>query len=173
MRFRERAEEVLVFYPPDGYWRARPLPFADLRWTAYGSSFLVGPVEMQERPVVAFKEVSFDPATMTFTMDYARGGTGKLKIEQISQDRLALETSFSGAMPGNLPFAALRSMYASEINNDVAKTAWRVKGGEGWSESPIMGFKGAQATELWAGRTVPSNHNLSAPDMVFSQFSNR
>ena len=25
-RFQERAEEVLVLYPADGYWRARPLP---------------------------------------------------------------------------------------------------------------------------------------------------
>ncbi len=36
MTYRERAEEILVFYPPDGYWRARPLPFEDMRWTAYG-----------------------------------------------------------------------------------------------------------------------------------------
>ncbi len=42
VRFRERAEEVLVFYPPDGYWRARPLPPPHMRWSAYGSSFLVG-----------------------------------------------------------------------------------------------------------------------------------
>jgi hypothetical protein len=33
-----------------------------------------------------------------------------------------------------------------------------------------MTFPGAAATELWAGRTLPSNHNLSAPDMVFSHF---
>ena len=45
----------MVLYPPDGYWRARPLPFEDMRWTAYGSSFLVGPVETQERPIVAFE----------------------------------------------------------------------------------------------------------------------
>ena len=170
MRFRERAEEVLVFYPPDGYWRARPLPFADLRWTAYGSSFLVGPVEVQERPIVALKEVAFDPATMTFTLNFARGGSAKLKIEKIDQDRISLETTFSGAMPNGLPFAAMRSMYATEINADVTKVAWRAKSGAGWSESPIMTFKGAPATEIWAGRTVPSNHNLSAPDMVFQQF---
>ncbi len=171
MRFRERAEEVLVFYPPDGYWRARPLPFADLRWTAYGSSFLVGPVEVQERPIVALKEVSFDPATMTFTLEFARGGSARLKIEKIDQDRIALDVTYSGAMPAGLPFAAMRSMYATEFNADVAKVAWRGKGGEGWNESPVMMFKGGPATEIWAGRTAPSNHNLSAPDMVFSRFS--
>ena len=37
-RYQERAEEVLVLYPADGYWRARPLPPQNLRWSAYGSS---------------------------------------------------------------------------------------------------------------------------------------
>ena len=63
MLYRERAEEILVMYPPDGYWRVRPLPYADMRWTAYGSSFLLGPVEFDERPIVALKEIAFDPAT--------------------------------------------------------------------------------------------------------------
>ncbi|HML14667.1 MAG TPA: hypothetical protein VK456_15275, partial [Xanthobacteraceae bacterium] len=51
-RFEERAEEVLVLYPPDGYWRARPLPPAHMRWSAYGSSFLIGPIENEGRPFV-------------------------------------------------------------------------------------------------------------------------
>ena len=34
-----------MLYPQDGYWRARPLPPVNLKWSAYGSSFLVGPVE--------------------------------------------------------------------------------------------------------------------------------
>ena len=51
-RYQERAEEVLVLYPADGYWRARPLPPQNLRWSAYGSSFLIGPVETAGRPFV-------------------------------------------------------------------------------------------------------------------------
>jgi hypothetical protein len=66
---------------------------------------------------------------------------------------------------------AMRSMYATEFNSDVAKLAWRNKGVEAWGESNIMPFKSAAVTELWAGRTVPSIHNLSAPDMIFSHFS--
>src|ERR1043165_4760757 len=38
-RANDRAEEVLVLYPQDGYWRARPLPPKNLSWSAYGSSF--------------------------------------------------------------------------------------------------------------------------------------
>ena len=67
-RAQDRAEEVLVLYPQDGYWRARPLPPANLKWSAYGSSFLVGPVEFEERPFVDIREVVFDPNTKTFRL---------------------------------------------------------------------------------------------------------
>jgi hypothetical protein len=73
-RTQDRAEEVLVLYPQDGYWRARPLPPVNLKWSAYGSSFLVGPIEMQERPIVDIKEVVFDPTTRTFRLQFTRGG---------------------------------------------------------------------------------------------------
>ena len=170
MRHRERAEEVLVVYPPDGYWRARPLPFADLRWTAYGSSFLVGPVEVKERPIVALNGIAFDPETMTFTLNFALGGSAKLSLGKIDQDRIVLDVTMDRAMPSGLPFASLRSMYATEFNSDAARVAWRTPGREGWGESTIPAFRGAKASELWAGRTQPSRHNLSAPDTVFSRF---
>ena len=157
---------MLVFYPPDGYWRARPLPFADMRWTAYGWSFLVGPVEVQERPIVALKEIAFDPRHEDLHADFARGGSAKMWIETIDRSASSLDVTLDGAMPRDLPFASLRSMYATEFNSDVARVAWR-KGREGWGESPVMTFKGAEATELWAGRMIPSTHNTSAPDMVF------
>lgn len=169
-RDRERAEEALVLYPPDGYWRARPLPFGDLRFAAYGSSFLVGPVETQGRPIVALKGVAFDPATKTFTLDFARGGSARVALANLDHDRLALDVTFDGAMPEGLPFAALRSMYATSFNADVARAAWRGAGADHWSEAGIMEFPGASLVEFWAGRITPSRHNLSAPDMMFSRF---
>jgi hypothetical protein len=171
MRFQERAEEVLVIYPPDGYWRARPLPPPNMRWTAYGSSFLVGPVEIQERPIVALKAISFDPASSSFTLDFARGGSAKVEVKAIDQDRVVLDVTYDKAVPATLPFASLRSMYATEFNADVARVAWRTHAASGWSESPIMSFPGGKVSELWAGRQVLSRHNTSAPDMVFSRFS--
>jgi hypothetical protein len=171
MRYRERAEEIMVLYPPDGYWRARPLPFADMRWTAYGSSFLIGPVEFQERPIVTLKEIAFDPETRSFTLSFARGGAARITINQIDQERIILDVKLQGPIPTNLPFASLSSMYTSEFNADAAKVAWRVKGGDNWNEAPIIRFGGAEVTELWAGRTAPSRHNTSAPDLVFSRFS--
>jgi len=62
-------------------------------------------------------------------------------------------------------------MYVSELNNDVARIAVREPGAKGWREEPIMAFKRSTAVELWAGRVIPSRHNASAPDMVFSGFA--
>ena len=94
--YRERAEEVLVLYPADGNWRVRPLPYGDMRWTAYGSSFQIGPLEIQNspagpRPVVAIKDIAFDPAAKAFTLNFARGGSAKVTLKQVDQDHIALD----------------------------------------------------------------------------------
>jgi hypothetical protein len=68
------------------------------------------------------------------------------------------------------PFAALRSMFVTDTNADVGQLAWRDKGADGWQQSPVMSFTRGKAAELWAGRAVPSRHNLSAPDMTFRDF---
>jgi hypothetical protein len=172
-RFQERAEEVLVLYPADGYWRARPLPPPHLRWSAYGSSFLIGPVETERRPFVDIKEVAFDPETKTFRLDFVRGGSATLRLKSLDQDRIALDVSLSAPVAAPRPFAALRSMYVTETNADVARIAWRGKDAKAWNEAPIMRFDKAGAVEFWAGRTVASQHNLSAPDMVFGGFRAR
>ena len=168
--FRERAEEVLVVYPPDGYWRARPLPFADMRWTAYGSSFLVGPVEVQERPIVDLKLITYDAQAKTFTLDFARGGSATMSIQALDQEHVALDVTLDGAIPRDLPFASLRSMYITDINNDASRVAFKPKDAQRWGEAHVMDFKNAEAAEFWLGRAVISKHNTSAPDMILGRF---
>jgi hypothetical protein len=163
-------EEVLVLYPQDGYWRLRPLAPAGLAPTAFGSSFLVGPVEVEGRPIVRIREVAFDPKTRTFTLDFERGGTASVKMASADQNRHTLEVVFDKAVDGR-PFAALRSMYVTDFNNDVARIAVREKGAKGWREDAVMAFGRATATDIWAGRIAPSRHNTSSPDMVLNGFS--
>ncbi|MDX2265232.1 MAG: hypothetical protein NW215_09705 [Hyphomicrobiales bacterium] len=164
------SEEVLVLYPQDGYWRPRPMTPKGFRNTAYGSSFLVGPVEVDGRPLVKLKEVAFDPAKRTFTLGFERGGSATVQMHTISQDKLALNVAFDKPVEG-LPFAMMRSMYITEFNNDVARVAVREKGAKGWREDNVMRFSGATATDIWAGRFSPSQHNTTSPDMVFNSFS--
>ena len=162
-------EEVLVLYPQDGYWRLRPLAPAGQAPTAFGSSFLVGPVEIEGRPIVKIKEVVFDPKTRTFTLAFERGGTASVTLAAVDQNRNAVHVTLDQPISGR-PFAALRSMYVTDFNNDVARIAVREKGAKGWREEPIMTFKKALATDVWAGRTAVSRHNSSSPDVVFSAF---
>ncbi len=169
VRRDERAEEVLVIYPADGYWRIRPLPPAHMRWSAYGSSFLIGPVETEGRPVVNIKEISFDPKTMSFRLSFARGGSAILKVETLDRDQIVLDVTLDQPVGGR-SFAALRSMYVTEFNADVARIALREPNAKGWREEPIMSFGRARATDVWTGRLVPSRHNTSAPDMIFNRF---
>ncbi|CAH1648311.1 MULTISPECIES: hypothetical protein [unclassified Chelatococcus] len=165
-----QSEEVVVVYPQDGYWRGRPLSPKHLGNSAYGTSFLVGPVETEGRPIVALKTLSFDPATGDFRMEFARGGSGALAIIALDQDRLVLSVNFDGAVPDDHPFAALRSMYVTETNADAARVAWVHQDGKGWGEEQVMTFKRAATPEFWLGRTLPSRHNTSAPDVALSQF---
>jgi hypothetical protein len=163
-------EEALVLYPQDGYWRLRPRAPEGLAPTAFGSSFLVGPVEVDERPLVKLKEVAFDPKARSFTLSFARGGSATVTMATVDQNRHLLEVAFDRPI-ADRPFAALRSMYITEFNNDVARIAVQESGAKGWREDGIMSFKGAAATRVWLGRATPSRHNTSAPDMSFQGFS--
>jgi hypothetical protein len=170
VRVDERAEEVLVLYPGDGYWRARPLPPRHLPWSAYGSSFLVGPVEVQGRPIVDLTEVRFDPDTLTFHMGFARGGSGTLRLSYLDRDIISMDVVFDRPVAAPMAFATVRSMYVTEVNSDVAHIGTRRPGTETWEEENIMRFRQAETAELWLGRKIPSRHNTSAPDMLFGDF---
>jgi hypothetical protein len=169
-KFRERTEEVLVLYPADGYWRARPLPPEHLSYSAYGSSFLVGPVETAGRPFVDVRDIAFDPAARAFRLVFARGGAATLRLDAVDRERIVLDVTLDRAIAAG-PFAALRSMFVTETNADVARAAWLAPGGKAWEAAPIMTFGHVDVTELWAGRRLPSRHNTSAPDMVFRSFT--
>ena len=162
--------EILVVYPSDGYWRAKPLPPRNLPDSAYGSSFLVGPVEEDGRPLVRFSRLVFDPARLVFSFDFAAGGRGELAIAAIGHDELRLSVSLEGVASDTLPFAALRSMYVDAESNDVAE-AWLLPPGDPvWRRQGIVELEPAEAVAARFGRIVPSDHNTSAPDMIFERF---
>jgi hypothetical protein len=166
-----RPVEVLVVYPPDGYWRAKPLPPADRADTGYGSSFLVGPVVSEGRPLVRLRSLAFDPRTLTFTLAFAEGGEATLSIVERSPAATRLAVRFAPPLTGGAAFAALRSMYVAADNADVAVTAWQPAAAAAWSAQPVMAPLRVEATAVRFGRTAPSRHNTSAPDMLFDGFA--
>jgi hypothetical protein len=123
------------------------------------------------RPFVDIKDVAYEPATKTFTLNFVRGGAATLRVDKLDNERIVLDVNLSEAFGSARPFAALRSMFVSEGNSDVARIGWHAKDSQLWRQEQVMEFKRAGAAELWAGRLVPSRHNTSAPDMVFRDFS--
>jgi hypothetical protein len=168
---KDKSYEVLVVYPQDGYWRARPMPPSHLAATAYGSSFLFGPIEQEGRPVVNIREIVFDPKTLTFNLAFKDGSNGALTLSGVDENRMVLDAVLDKPVIGGKAFAALRSMYVTEFNNDVARVAVREPNAQRWREEHILDFKSASATDVWTGRHNFSQHNTSSPDMVFKGFA--
>ena len=158
--------EVLVVYPSDGYWRVKPLPPRGLRDSAFGSSFLFGPIEEDGRPLVRFSAIHFDPATLTFRLQFRSGGQGFVRVTEISPNATVLALELDAPLPAARPFAALRSMFVTPQQADVAVASWPARP-EG---EPILGFGSVRAPVVRFGRHLPSRHNLSAPDLVFGEF---
>jgi hypothetical protein len=162
--------QFLVLYPPDGYWRAKPIPTLPLNYGVYGTSFLVGPVEEAGRPVVEISKVEFVPKTMSFSIAYKDGSHGVMQIVEVDRDKVALsyqhDRDFRGA-----PFAAIRSMHVTPERSDVAEIGWRAGRDAPLTITPLPQFTREQAIEVLFGRSLIANHNRSAPDMWFGNFA--
>jgi len=160
--------EQLVVYPADGYWRLKPMPPRSLPDTAYGSSFLFGPIEEDGRPFVAIREIVFDPVRVEFRIRFGDDRTGTLKVIETSSAASTLELSIDPPLPAGKPFAALRSMFVSTSQADVALAEW--SDARGASKRPVLGFERFRSGSARFGRHEPSLHNLTAPDFVFGTF---
>lgn len=163
-----RRIEILVVYPSDGYWRAKPLPPPPFADTAYGSSFLIGPIEEDGRPFVPMKAIEFVPETLEFRLTF-KNGEGTLRVAEASRERTRLAIALPPAM-GQTPFAALRSMFVSPLKADTAEA---VVASPGFAPAtiPLPNFVVAETGDITFARSAPSQHNTSAPDMRFSDFT--
>jgi hypothetical protein len=161
--------EYLVLYPLDGYWRARPLPPERLEQVAYGTSFLVGAVEEQKRPVVALKSIKFTPTVKSFELTYPGGDVATLRVTGLSEKAASMEVVFEKPV-ANRPFAAFRSMFVTQDNADATHVTWKEPRGKAWQSKPVMDFYGAWASEFRLGRPGFSRHNTSAPDTLIYDF---
>ncbi|MFP4127052.1 MAG: hypothetical protein ACLFU0_10455 [Alphaproteobacteria bacterium] len=166
------AVEVLVLYPPDGYWRAKPLAPAGHeeragRDTAFGSSFLIGPIEDDGRPVVDLAEVAFVPEAARFDLRFMRGGRATLDVAEVAEDGLVLEVRIDREEETE-QIAALRSMFVEPTMADAAILRWQ--DGERSGETAIMAPFAAPVEAATFARDVVSRHNTSAPDLRFFDF---
>ena len=156
-RYQDRAEEVLVLYPQDGYWRARPLPPENLQWSAYGSSFLIGPIETDQRPFVDIRDVAFDPETRTFTLKFARGGSATLRVDKLDTEREVLDVTLDPPVERHAVRGAALDVRDRDQHRRRACRLAR-EGRAGLAAQPVMDFKRAQR-----GRAVGRAARALAP----------
>ncbi|MBP0629107.1 hypothetical protein J8I32_09430 [Cupriavidus sp. AcVe19-1a] len=172
-----RETQVLVLYPPDGYWRAKPLPATPASRNSYGSSFLIGPITEAGRPIVEIADIDIDPKGRTIRLRFVAGGEASVKLIEVSRERTALDVKFKpgyrhsnvSAAGGMSGFAMLRSMYVAEDNADVSRVEWRDAAGRAHHAS-VADTAALQARSVRFGRVVPSRHNADAPDIRFAGF---
>lgn len=163
--------EILVVYPSDGYWRAKPLPPRQLADSGYGSSFLVGPVEEDGRPIVKIRSLRFNPRDLSFHIDFVNGQRGILRVLADTREHTRLDFVIDRPVAPGQAIAALRSMYVTRDNADASLAMSPAPGTPGAERhEPIMDFDRFRAAWGRFGRIHPSRHNLSAPDMLFDQF---
>lgn len=166
--------EVLVMYPADGYWRIKPVPEPRFGDGVYGSSFVLGPVTRDTRPVVDIESISVSVEPLVLHLRFADGGRADVGIVEAGRSRMALDVRLHDAGPpagpDGRPFAVLRSMYVAPDNADVSEIAWRSAPGGPMTTRPLPAVDSLIATDLRFGRSVPSRHNTSAPDIRFFGF---
>ncbi|TSD60845.1 hypothetical protein FFI97_011500 [Variovorax sp. KBS0712] len=166
-----KALEAIVLYPSDGYWRLKPLPEARFGDGVYGSSFLLGPVVQAGRPVVNIASIRVVPKPLAIHLRFADGGSAVARVTEISRTRTALDVTLSQpTSSAKQPFAVLRSMYVTPDNADMSEVRWQASPQAAEQVLPLPEVKALNATQVRFGRTLPSKHNTSAPDIAFSGF---
>lgn len=168
-----KALEAIVLYPADGYWRIKPLPEARFGDGVYGSSFLLGPVEQASRPMVNIGSIRIVPGPLTFYLHFTHGSSARVRVDEVSRRHTVLDVTLSRPSVHAQPFAMLRSMYVTPENADISEIRWRQSPTAAWQASPLPDVRTLEATQVRLGRSVPSRHNTSAPDIEFSGFDDQ
>lgn len=172
-RIDGQMKEALVMYPSDGYWRIKPLPLARFNDGVYGSSMLLGPVRQEGRPVVNIRDIRIHTRPrIRFDLQFAGGGAAHIGLIEVSRERTALNVHFSRPVRGMQPFSVLRSMYVAADNADMSEVRWLgAATGDVAQVQPLPDFQRASGvSDVRFGRSEPSRHNTSAPDIRYSAF---
>lgn len=158
------APQFLVLYQ-DGYMRLKPHPPVGISDTCFGSSVIIGPAPLADRPYVDIEKVTVDLTESTLDIVYRAGGSAHLKLS-VNRDRAVANVGVN--YDGSKPFATFRSMYVSDGNADVDQI--RTGGGDlgFFSQSPHqcdVKWNTLPGTWWFFHRAVHSKHNTSAPDI--------
>jgi hypothetical protein len=158
--------QFMVLYA-DGNLRLIPQPPLGHSSVCFGASVIIGPVQNSIRPIAEINSVSYQPSDNTLTIIYRQQGSAKLSA---SVDRTLASVTIDVNYPVNeLPFATFRSMFVDQGNCDTAKVSI-MDNGSLVSDFNILEAGQITGDEFDFYRTMPSSHNMSAPDIKLKDF---
>jgi hypothetical protein len=163
--------QVLVFYS-DGNLRLKPLPPPDRLDTLFGSSVLVGPAPLSDRPFVTVRSVEYRATSDSLEIIYEDEEAASLYLEDATREstRVRVEAHYATRRTHpDVAFATFRSMYVAERNADVDHVVWKDGAGQ-VRDAPIMAFAEGLGGEFLFKRDLMSRHNTSAPDIWIGDF---
>ncbi len=170
--------EVLVLYQ-DGNLRLKPLPRVDqppraddpsIRDNVFGSSVIVGPAPVSDRPFVEISAVQYLPDSDSLEIIYRSGESATMRFDSVTRESTRIEVKVNYATGPGVALATLRSMYVADDNADVERVAWVAADGQP-QDQHVMEFSRAQGSGfLFKRDTVSTKHNTSAPDIWIGDF---
>jgi len=171
--------EVFVLYQ-DGNVRLKPFPRVDQPPRAddpavcdnvFGTSVIVGPAPVSDRPFVEVSAVQYLPANDSLKIIYRCGESAVMRFDSVTREATRVEVQVDYATPQGVALATVRSMYVADDNADVERVAWMAADGKP-QEEHITGFHRAFGGEfLFKRNTVSTKHNTSAPDVWIGGFA--
>ncbi|MCB9857767.1 MAG: hypothetical protein H6818_18950 [Phycisphaerales bacterium] len=152
--------EFCVIYQ-DGNMRLIPHPPISLQCVCFGTSVIVGPVTIGDRPYSEISSVIFNASDKSLTLNYVAGGSANISL---SVDRTQATADVSVSYSTSVPFGSLRSMYVTETNSDTA-FAQILFHGQTVENGPALDVDDTIGDEIFLYRLTSSAHNQSAPDI--------
>ncbi|MCP4214951.1 MAG: hypothetical protein GY765_09850 [bacterium] len=158
--------QFFVLYQ-DGNMRLIPHPPAGSASVCFGSSVVVGPAAVAERPFVDIASVNYHSEDQALTVIYSSGGYATFHLDDVNRARARVRVDVDYDTT-TLPFATFRSMFVATGNTDVDSVSW--KDGSGANDEDIMDFTNGESGEWLFYRKTRSQHNTSAPDIRITVF---
>jgi hypothetical protein len=147
----------------DGNLRLIPQPPAGTARVCFGSSVLVGPAAVAERPFAEISSIKYNSSFQTLDVYYKAGGSAAISILDINRSIARLRVSINYSIT-DIPFATFRSMFVENSNSDVDCVRWEDVHGI-VHDDPIFTFAGGEGIGWFFYRNNRSQHNTSAPDI--------
>jgi Thrombospondin type 3 repeat len=152
--------QFFVMYQ-DGNTRLIPHPPVGQTDICFGASVIVGSAMPAIRPIAEVSAIVFDPADKSLTVTYLGGGSATIRL---SVDRTIGEAMIAVNYPLTNPFTTFRSMFVTSGNCDTERVQGLCRGVTVFDVN-ILDPVAGEVDECRFYRSVPSQHNPSAPDI--------